>query len=167
MTHPRLLLLPIMVVAISPLLFWLLLMIGCDGGRITAVPSNAKSNLNLTFYNKAPLDAITQPTPHTLAWSGSRVVGGMPAAGDSFPGQVDQVTTDTASWQSNQVSIPNLNPGDWTISVTVDGLTRTCPATDADAAGQGGVHLDAGKTNWVSVQFDESANSVYCSSGSA
>jgi hypothetical protein len=137
------------------------------GGRITAVPSNTKSNLNLTFYSKAPLDAITPPTPHNLAWNGSRFEGPT-ATGDTLPPQTDQVTTNTASWQSNQVSIANVNPGSWSISVTVDGLTWTCPVTDVDAAGQGGpINLAAGKTNWVSVQFDQAANSVYCDSASA
>jgi hypothetical protein len=151
-THPKLSLLSIMVVAASPLVFSVLLMVGCGPGR-NGVPSNAKGTFGLTYVFKAQLEGVSQLKEFTLVWTVTQFDG--PPGFTTLP---QQDTRDpAASWMSTSVAVPNLDPGPYnlSVSVTADGssVIRTCP---------GSTNLTAGLPVPVFLTFDESANSVYC-----
>jgi hypothetical protein len=150
--HPKLWLLSIMVVATSALVFSVLLMIGCGPGR-NGLPSNAKGTFGLTYVFKAKLEGVSQLKQFTLVWTLTLFDG--PPGFTTLP-QTD-MRDPAASWTSTSVTVPNLDPGSWnlSVSVTADNSTviRTCP---------GPTNLPAGQAVQVYLTFDESANSVYC-----
>jgi hypothetical protein len=146
-THPKLSLLSIMVVATSALVFSVLLMIGCGPGR-NGSRSDAPGTFGLTYVFKASQEGVSQLQSVTLVWSGVQTDG------PPFPPNSQTEMRDlAASWTSTSVNVPNLHPGGWTLSVTVNGEMRTCP---------GATYLPPGQTIQATLTFDQSINSVYC-----
>jgi hypothetical protein len=155
--HPKLWLLSIMVVAASALVFSVLLMVGCGPGRSgpgrNGVPSNAKGTFLLAYTFKPQLEGVSQLKQFTLVWTVTQFDG--PLGVPTLP-QID-IRDPAAKWTSTFVTVPNLDPGPYnlSVSVTVDGnsVIRACP---------GSTTLPAGPPFQVFLTFDESANSVYC-----
>ncbi|MGB7068559.1 MAG: hypothetical protein WBD22_03635 [Pyrinomonadaceae bacterium] len=112
---------------------------GCGDWSWPGANNNSNSNssqtggFNLIFknnYNPTSDDTggAKKPSDVTLVWAGE-VGEGSGGAGDSFNVTTTELTVFTTdAWTSTGTIVPNLNAGDWSLSVTVNGRLLTCPS---------------------------------------
>jgi len=79
-----------------------------------------------------------------LTWTGARV-GGEGGPGDAFNLNDTWHGYATDPWNKSTI-VPNLNPGDWNLAVTVNGLPLSCP---------GPITLSAGAEHTVTFEIEK------------
>ena len=110
------------------------LLTACPGSSASNSRRDDKASFYLEYNNMwdQPGDETgggQLPEDITLVWTGSRV-----GSEDTFSETSTPQVIATEPWYTNHL-VTNLKPGNWNLSVTVNGQTMSCPSPIALAVG--------------------------------